>query len=79
MILYQITIAILKFSVFHTALAADRDPGLSRFTRLRNTRWDRMEFIEKMRDMEDDDREALYEEFKTISNMLWVNSYKIFF
>ena len=76
MIFSQITFAILTFSHFHTASAEaeDRDPELSRFIRSKNTRWDRMEFVEKVRDMEDEDREALYEEFKEISNMLWVNN-----
>ena len=34
---------------------------------------EKMEFIEKVRDMDDDERDALWAEFSEFSNLLWVS------
>lgn len=35
-----------------------------------------MEYLKKVKDLSDGDREALHEEFREISNALWVRSLK---
>ena len=40
---------------------------------------ERMEFIEKVRDMDDEERDALWAEFSEFSNLLWVIKASIIF